>query len=368
MLIWQTFKIGEQERGLLFRDREFKGILGPGTHRFFDPLRKVRVDRISVRAAWIEHQDLDLIVKAGPNGKALRVLDLADHQRALVWIDGRFEALVGPGLSALWTVFHRVEVEVVDARAVRFEHERLATVLGGAGADSLLNRQDVEAGQVGLYFLEGQYQGQLNPGAHAFWKGLGRVVLRLVDLRERTLDISGQEIMTADKVTLRLNAVVTYKVVDPLLAVTVVADHEQSLYRDVQLALRGAIGGRELDLLLTDKQGLATELAELLAERSGVYGTTILDVGIRDVILPGEMKQLMNQVIEARKAAEATLVTRREETAAMRNQANTARILEANPTLMRLCELEVLEKIAEHGKLNLVVGEKGLTDRVVNLL
>ena len=89
---------------------------------------------------------------------------------------------------------------------------------------------------------------------------------------------------------------------------------------------------------------------------------------IRDVILPGDMKDLMNKVTEAKKAAEANLIVRREETAAMRSQANTAKVLEGNPTLMRLRELEVLERIATSGKLNVVLGEKGLADRVINLL
>jgi regulator of protease activity HflC (stomatin/prohibitin superfamily) len=101
----------------------------------------------------------------------------------------------------------------------------------------------------------------------------------------------------------------------------------------------------------------------------------VTGLGIRDIILPGEMsktrrgeKDLMNKVTEAKKAAEANLIARREETAAMRNQANTAKLLESNPTLMRLRELEVLEKVAGNSKLNVVLGEKGLAERVVNLL
>ena len=82
-----------------------------------------------------------------------------------------------------------------------------------------------------------------------------------------------------------------------------------------------------------------------------------MSLGIRDVILPGEMKDLMNKVTEAKKAAEATLITRREETAAMRSQANTAKILESSPTLMRLRELEMLEKVAEKANLKVVLGE-----------
>lgn len=152
------------------------------------------------------------------------------------------------------------------------------------------------------------------------------------------IDISGQELMTTDKVTLRLNAVVTYKMTDVVRAVTAVDDFGSALYREAQLALRAVVGARELTF------------------------------GIKDVILPGDMKELMNRVIEARKAAQANLIARQEETAAMRSQANTARLLENNPTLMRLRELEVLEKIAAGNKLSVVLGDKGLADRMMHLL
>jgi regulator of protease activity HflC (stomatin/prohibitin superfamily) len=189
-----------------------------------------------------------------------------------------------------------------------------------------------------------------------------------VDLREAMLDVGGQEIMTADKVTLRLTAVVTFRVGDPRLAVSVSEDVRTALYREVQLVLRAVVGTRELDALLTGKDAVAAELEQLVRRRATGLGLEILAVGIRDVMLPGEMKDLLNKVTEAKKAAEANLITRREETAAARSQANTARLLAENPTLMRLKELEVLEKIASGGKLSVVLGEKGLADKIVNLL
>ena len=137
---------------------------------------------------------------------------------------------------------------------------------------------------------------------------------------------------------------------------------------ETQLVLRGVIGARELDNFLTDKDAVAKDVEEGVRRRAGELGLEIASVGIRDVILPGDMKDLMNKVTEAKKAAEANLIARREETAAIRSQANTAKLLADNPTLMRLRELEVLEKIAVSGKLNIVVGEKGLAERVVNLL
>jgi regulator of protease activity HflC (stomatin/prohibitin superfamily) len=174
--------------------------------------------------------------------------------------------------------------------------------------------------------------------------------------------------MTLDKVTLRLNAVVTFRVIDARQAVSTVENVRQALYRDAQLALRAIVGARELDAFLTDKDAVANELTEAVRPRAKALGLELLAMGIRDVILPGEMKDLLNKVTEAKKGAEANLIFRREETAAIRSQANTAKLLQDNPTLMRLRELEVLEKIAANSKLNIMLGDKGLTDRVVNLL
>ena len=128
------------------------------------------------------------------------------------------------------------------------------------------------------------------------------------------------------------------------------------------------MGSRELDALLADKEAVAIEAASLLSPRAEGLGLVVSALGIRDLILPGDMKDLMNKVTEARKAAEANLITRREETAALRSQANTAKLLAENPTLMRMRELEVLEKVVASGKLSVVLGEKGLADRVVNLI
>src|SRR5262249_20815693 len=125
---------------------------------------------------------------------------------------------------------------------------------------------------------------------------------------------------------------------------------------------------RELDSFLSDKDGVARELEEGVRRRGSAFGVVVVSVGIRDVILPGDMKDLLNRGTEAQKAAEANLIARREETAAMRSQANTAKLLQDNPTLMRLRELEVLEKVAASGKLTVVLGDKGLADKVVNLL
>ena len=366
--VLKRIRIRSYETGLYFRDGEFQALLETGVHWFVDPLNRVRVDVLSRRDPWIMHADLDLLIRAGVLEDRAEIVDLTDDQRALVWIDGRFDGVLGPGRYALWNDLCEIGIEMADAKTVLFDHARASVIARWRDASRVFNAVTVDPGHAGIYFRDGGYVQTLTPGHYLFWKEVARVKVFHVDLRERTMDVAGQEIMTADKVTLRLNALVCYRVVDPRQSVVASEDSGQSIYREAQLALRAAIGGCELDALLADKHTVAAELETTLRQRAAQFGIDIVSLGIRDVILPGEMKALLNRVIEARKAADANLITRREETAAMRSQANTARLLENNPTLMRLRELDLLEKIAGSAKLNVVLGEKGLADRIVNLL
>ena len=363
-----TVKIHSYQKGLYFRDSEFIGLLGTGRHWFAALPGKVRVDVVSQRDPWLVREDLDIIVKSGCLKDEAVVLDLKDYERALVWIDGRFDQILAGGLYVLWTKLRNVKVQVVDTREVRFDHADLNVILKSGGSGEYLEVVTIDEGHVGVYFRNGQYVQTLAAAKYAFWKGVDKVKVLQVNLRDLTLDVVGQEIMTADKVTLRLNAVVTYRVADARVSVEKTDDVKQALYREAQLALRAVIGTRELDSLLAQKDAVAAELEKIVAARAAEFGLSVQGLGIRDIILPGEMKDLMNKVTEAKKAAEANLIARREETAAMRNQLNTAKLLETNPTLMRLRELEVLEKVAVNSKMSVVLGEKGLADRVVNLL
>jgi regulator of protease activity HflC (stomatin/prohibitin superfamily) len=254
--------IKPHERGLLFRNGEFLGVLQPGVHWYVDPLLRLDVDVVSPRDPWLVHRDLDLIAKSGKLGHEAVIVDLKDHERALVWIDGRFARILDEGLYALWTTEHDVRIELVDARAMRLVHSELPMIVRSPGATAMLDVVNVEAGHTALWFRDGAYQAALGPGTYAFWKGTGTLKVHCVDLREIAFDISGQEIMTADKVTLRLNAVVVYRIADPLRSVTEVDGATQALYRAAQLALREAVGAKDLDALLAAKDVLARELAE----------------------------------------------------------------------------------------------------------
>jgi len=267
-----------------------------------------------------------------------------------------------------WTGVRDVRVEVVDARKVRFQHPDFKPIVRSPHATQVLDICIVDHNHVGVSFQDGEYVETLPPGEYAFWRNVATSKMGKVDLGEQTIDVAGQEIMTADKVTLRMNAVVTYRIVDARQAVTVSDGAVQSLYREAQLALRAVVGTRDLDTFLTEKDAVTSDFEEAVRRRASELGLEIISVGVRDIITAGRNEGFDDKVTEAKKAAEANLIVRREETAAMRSQANTAKVLADNPTLMRLRELEVLEKVATSGKLSVVLGEKGLADRVVNLL
>jgi regulator of protease activity HflC (stomatin/prohibitin superfamily) len=366
--MFRRVRVRSDEAGLYFREGEFEGLLGTGKHWLFDPFGRARVDVVSRRDPFLTHEKLDLIVKSGVLADLARVVDLNDDQRALAWVDGRFHSVLLPGQYAYWTSHREVRVEVVDARTTRFEHPAVAALLRHPRHQFALDMRQVAADHVGVLFYNGRYVETLPPGRYAFWRNGTDVRLEVIDMRETTVDVGGQEIMTADRVTLRLNAQVSYRVADARQAVAACDDVRQAIYREAQLALRAIVGGRPLDDFLSARDGIAREAEGLVRGRAEELGLEVVSVGVRDVILPGEMKTLLNRVTEAKAAAEANLISRREETAAIRSQANTAKLLENNPTLMRLRELELLEKLVTSGHVQVVLGEKGLADRIVNML
>jgi regulator of protease activity HflC (stomatin/prohibitin superfamily) len=177
----------------------------------------------------------------------------------------------------------------------------------------------------------------------------------VLDLRLQTHEVTGQEVLTKDRVGLRANVTAVYRIADPVKAVSVTADLRDYLYKELQFALRQVVGTRTLDEVLGDKQGINAAIAELLVPRLVEAGLDVPSVGVKDIILPGDVRELMNRVIEAEKTAQANVIKRREETAATRSLLNTAKLMEDNPILLRLKELEALEKVSEKVG-NVIVG------------
>ncbi len=369
----KRLRIPAYQKGLLFEHGEFKKILSAGGHWIPVLNNNKKIIIVSQRATYLAHEklvreEIEQVGRSGLIDESAMVLDLGDNERALVWRDNRFYLVLGPGMHILWKEPHRLKIEVIDASGSIFKHKDLEVIAERKCAQQFLDFYTIEEGHVGVFFSNGTYVETLSPGRIACWKKSARYEIFKKDIREKMMDVPGQEIMTSDKVTLRINSLVSYHIEDPLKAVVTTEAVDQFLYRESQLALRAVIGAHELDEILHKKENISKELEQLLRDRLIPFGLRVGRFGIRDIILPGEMKSLLNKVTEARKAAEANLVMRREETAAMRSQLNTARMLENNPTLMRLKELEVLEKVIAGTNLKLVLSDKKMTDQLVHLL
>lgn len=370
-MFWQKTYIRQHERGLLFERGDYRRLLKPGLHRRFKlPLRRsvAEVQIVSTLELKFEHPLLDVLVRQPDLRAELRLVELQDHERALVWKDGRLALVLGPGRHALWHTPYKLEVDVFDTQTPRLTHPRLEAVLGHPGGIKYFDVVRVEPHEQGLLVREGRLVEVLGPGLHVFWKQASRLTCQKVDLREQVADVAGQEIMTSDKVTLRMNLVVVYQVVDAVKAVTVVSDCAQALYREAQLALRAAISGRVLDALLADKEAVGAEVRTALTGRAAAFGVQVCSVGLRDIILPGDMKEILNQVLAAEKQAQANLIKRREETAAARSQANTAKLLAENPQLARLKELELLQEILAGAKARFVFGRGDIVAQLRTLV
>jgi len=360
-------RIKEGERGLLVINGLELKFLEPGIYAYWKVFEAVEVINYKMGKLFA-HPEIERMYRNQDKFPELEFLDIPDGGRATITVNGHLFGMVGSGIVSLWKEGNDIVFEQFKTDEVFFQHRKLSEILKHGASGTFLEKVEVPAGYKALVTIDGKMAKEFGQGLFAYWKNIRKVEVNLVDLRERTIEITGQEIMTSDKVTLRVNALVTFTVVNPTKAVQEFQDFESALYKESQMALRSAIGGKDLDPLLSEKGALEGDVRSHISAAAERMGLQVKNFGLKDIILPGDMKELLNKVTEAKKASEAALITRREETASMRSQANTAKILESNPTLMRIRELETLEKVAQTASLKIVLGEKGLTESVTKLI
>ena len=298
-------------------------------------------------------------VRAALPGDWYDEITLAPRERGILWKDGAPRVFLRAGTHRWWKVDPSVRLEVlsVDAPIPELTTELVAVLPRDEYADVLVREYER-----GLEYVQGRMTRTLPPGRHAFWSNQhARVEVQTVDMRRVQVPIVGQELMTRDKVTLRLSLTIEYAVEDAALAAHAVASVKDAVYLLVQIAARDFVAGATLDQLLEGRDGMARWLEGRVTPEATRFGVRVERVGVKDVVLPGEMKTLLNRVIEAEKEAAANVILRREETAATRSLANTARVIAEQPVLLRLKELESLKEIASRiHEVRVVVGADGL--------
>jgi len=349
--------VKKNERGLLLRNGDFERVLPPGTHWLFDGIDALRVEVFALEQTAFMHGLADYLMAKEPavvEAEFIRV-ELTETQVGLRSENGALVEVLAPATRRLyWKGLVDVRVDVIDiaesaelpaalvSRLVQTQMRQRAV----AGLAGVLQVMVPEHG-AGILWIDGKVERLLKPGSYAYWKFNRNVAVEAVDLRLQAVEVAGQDILTRDKVGLRLNLSATWRYVDVLKAFTQLAKPAEHLYRELQFGLRAAVGTRSLDELLENKTVIDEVVTAHVRSKLAAYGIELDGAGVKDIVLPGEMKTILAQVVEAEKSAQANVIRRREETAATRSLLNTAKVMEGNPVALRMKELETLERVAE---------------------
>ena len=337
-------RINAGKVGLVFRNGDYKRVITEGIYWIFPWELVVQYNRAKPFYPTIE---LNLLLKDEKLKELLTVVEVKDSEIALQYENGNFKNILIPGRYVYWKGVTDFAFIPVDLCKIEIDAAIDEAVLERRELLPFIRIFVVESYEKGVLYVDGKFAKILPTGTYFFWKNAIPVKVDKVDLRQRQMEINGQEILTRDKAALRVNFMAQYRVTDIEKALIDNKDYEKQLYILMQLALREFIGTFSLDELLEKKESVAEYVMKALEKKAKALGVEIQDCGVRDIIFPGEVKDIMNQVLIAQKQAQANVIMRREETASTRSLLNTAKLMEDNDMLFKLKEMEYVEKIAK---------------------
>ena len=337
--------VNEYQKGLLFKNGRFEKPLNPGTYHLFGsreaeilPLREhIHSDRCP----------LDTLLADKTVAAMVTTVEVGDEELALHFVNGKFEEALRRGKYAFWNTVDEHTFQTVDIRDPEVSDEIPRYIFQKLPA-YLWTKVEVASYQRARLYFDQKLVRVLEPGTYYFWKNSVRIDTGFADTRLTQMNITGQEIMTQDKVSLRVNFVCSYRVTDYVKILTEIDDYAEQMRVAAQLALRDYVGKYRLDDILANKEGLSRYVFQRLKDREQDFFVEITDAGVKDIILPGEIRDIMNTVLVAEKRAQANVITRREEVASTRSLLNTAKLMDENQTLYKLKELEFVERICEN--------------------
>lgn len=330
--------------GLVFKKGNYKRVLTEGTYWIRTIDKVLKYDMAKPFQPSIE---LNILMKDEILAKHLIIIEVGDNEIALQYENKNFKNVLTPGRYAFWKGVTEYSFVKADLSKIEITENIDKDTLQRPELLSYVRVVTVEPYEKALLFIDVKYEKTIETGAYYYWKNAVKIHVAKADLRQLQLEISGQEILTKDKAALRVNFYTQYKVVDIIKALNENKDYEKQLYILMQLALREFIGTLTLDEILEKKESISKYVMDTLKGKADVLGVEIKDCGVRDIILPGEVKEIMNQVLVAQKKAQANIIARREETASTRSLLNTAKLMEENEMLYKMKEMEYVEKIAD---------------------
>ena len=306
--------VKDGERALLTRNGRLERVLEPGRHRLFDPRNELTAEVFNVVRAEFPAERYAVLRAARPDiaAELFEMVETRANEIAIVSLDGRpMQVMVPWQARAFWKVATSVDVECIDvASDPRISARHLAMIERTRSA--FVTEAVVENHEAGLLYVEGRLVERLAPGRHAFWTVGRKIEVKHLDLRPQAVEIAAQEMLTKDRIALRVTLTAFRRIVDPERVVATVPDVDAWLYRLVQFAIREAVAGRTLDEVLSAKATLDAELRDYVRARIADSGVEVTELGVKDVILPGEIRELVNKVVEAERVAKANLIRRGE--------------------------------------------------------
>ena len=372
LLGYKRVLVKEHERLLTLYKGEVTGIISAGEHWLVNKQNRLLLDYHDIDAKPYFHSRYEKALFAKLPQVAddhLTVIQTSANEIAVLIRDGQlYDAVLPDQKRIIWNDAGPWEIETISLSDDTFISNELIKRDAFKRLATSLHVYDVQEGQVGLFYVDGAFDRLLEPGAYGFWKTGRKPSLKIVDVRHQSLDVSGQEVLTKDRVTIRVNIAADYQVNDPVKAVKQVKDFEDTLYRALQYAFRKTLGALTLDQILEKKVSVDKEAADKVRLEMAEIGITVKEISLKDVILPGEMRDILNRVVAAEKEAEANVIRRREETNATRSLLNTAKVMADNPVMLRLKELEALTEISNKvERLTVHNGTDGLMNDLISL-
>ncbi len=338
--------INENQIGYLTRNGKFEKVLTPGAYRYSNALGYEI--KITEAEGWVNTFALPVkrLMEDEFFAENTVMETVPANSFAFICVDGIPAKCVKGGTTVLyWNVFENVEIKVVTPETPEVPEDFPRELI--SVSDMFMSTVSVPMGTVAMLYYDNRFVRELSTGVYRFWKNGVEVSARNVTVAKQMLSLPAQELLTADKVTVRVTMALEYKVTEPRVYAEDFADGEEQLRLAAQLALRDYVGALKLEELLEKKSEFSAFMLERLKASDCAKWCEFSNGGIKDVIIPGDIREIMNTVLVAEKQAQANVIARREEVASTRSLLNTAKMMEENPTLMRLKELEYLERICE---------------------
>ncbi|TGL63741.1 slipin family protein [Leptospira sarikeiensis] len=355
----------KHQRGLLFQKGDYKKVLLPGNHFIF-PFQSVQI--LDANIAFYPGQNQNIFLQDPILKNELEIFEVKDNEIVILYEDGLFKKVLEAGNHFYWKGLHTYTSQKFNLNEIEVPNSVDKNHLAKPELSKFIYVFAIEPHEIGGLFVERNFSKLLSPGTHYFWRGTNSISISRLDLRRIQQEIGGQELMTKDKINLRINFVFHYKIINPEKILKEIKDYSEQIYIFLQLALREYVGSLTLDEILSKKEEIGTFVLEKTKTNAEHLGLEILFAGVKDIILPGEIKDILNQVLIAEKKAQANIITRREETASTRSLLNTAKLMEENQVLFELKELEYIERLSEKINQIQLIGGGHVLDQLKGLL